>query len=146
MFQTPVMYSVLPIPNPIFAVPRRPQTSVPRLLRPFLQPALDEIQSRTAQLSINPRQYSWAKTHGSSIPNCAFVGGRDLSGEILFVGRAEHEGSITPGELEVSDIAFLWFDISLFCRKSREVSRRLLHRLGWKGTWKVELRNTRRNR
>lgn len=41
--------------------------------------------------------YSWVQAQGSSIPAEAFVGGQDLGGEPMFVGRAEHQGSLTPG-------------------------------------------------
>lgn len=41
--------------------------------------------------------HSWVHTSGRSIPSCAFVGGRDQGGEVLYVGRAEHRGSLSPG-------------------------------------------------
>jgi hypothetical protein len=39
----------------------------------------------------------WVPTSGGSIPEGAFVGGQD-NGEGLFVGRAQHEGALLPGE------------------------------------------------
>jgi hypothetical protein len=48
---------------------------------------------------VSSLQYSWIKTTFDVIPSAAFPGGKDLNGETLFVGRAEHEGSLTPGKV-----------------------------------------------
>jgi len=39
---------------------------------------------------------------GGSVPHNAFPGGQDKSGEILYIGRAMHEGSKIPGKLHPS--------------------------------------------
>jgi hypothetical protein len=45
---------------------------------------------------------SWVTTRGRSIPAGAFIGGKDEGGEVLFVGRAKHQGSLTPGKVQSS--------------------------------------------
>jgi hypothetical protein len=53
----------------------------------------------SATPAVSTPQYSWVKTNFDSIPSAAFPGGRDLNGDTLYVGRAEHEGSLTPGKV-----------------------------------------------
>lgn len=42
-------------------------------------------------------QFSWVETEGSVIPAGALVGGRDVGGRPLYIGRACHDNGLTPG-------------------------------------------------
>lgn len=46
----------------------------------------------------------WVPTSGSQVPPGAFVGGKCENGETLYIGRAHHNGSLTPGK--VSSLRF----------------------------------------
>jgi Protein of unknown function (DUF3421) len=46
--------------------------------------------------------WSWIRTEGDLIPPGAFAAGRDLDGETLYVARAPHLGSLTPGKVNRS--------------------------------------------
>lgn len=39
----------------------------------------------------------WVKFFDGKLPNEAHVGGRE-NGEPIYIGRAKHEGSLTPGK------------------------------------------------
>lgn len=41
----------------------------------------------------------WIPSSGGSVPPNAVVGGKDVNGEPIYVIRARHEGSLTPGKL-----------------------------------------------
>jgi hypothetical protein len=43
------------------------------------------------------RSFSWVAAAGGSIPSGALFGGRDLNNVELYVGRAHHNGALTPG-------------------------------------------------
>ncbi|XP_046959401.1 uncharacterized protein LOC124529628 isoform X1 [Vanessa cardui] len=45
---------------------------------------------------------NWVPTSGSNIPPGAFPGGESEDGEPLFIGRVNHEGSITTGKVQQS--------------------------------------------
>ncbi|XP_047533078.1 C3 and PZP-like alpha-2-macroglobulin domain-containing protein 8 isoform X2 [Vanessa atalanta] len=45
---------------------------------------------------------NWVPTNGSNIPPGAFPGGESEDGEPLFIGRVNHEGSITTGKVQQS--------------------------------------------
>lgn len=67
-------------------------------MRSFFDLFLDPPSASTYRSNfIYTPQYSWVRTSGKSISSCAFVGGRDKGGDLLYVGRAEHSGSLTPG-------------------------------------------------
>lgn len=44
----------------------------------------------------------WVPTEGDNIPEGALKGGFSETGEILYVGRAEHEGRMIPGKVAPS--------------------------------------------
>jgi hypothetical protein len=68
------------------------QDSIPRVASEKRQ-----VPSATTELL-----WSWVRTEGGSIPPGAFAAGRDLDGETLYVGRAPHLGSLTPGKVSRS--------------------------------------------
>ena len=41
----------------------------------------------------------WVPCNNGTVPPTAVVGGHDVSGEQLFVARANHEGAVIPGKL-----------------------------------------------
>lgn len=43
----------------------------------------------------------WVPTSGANVPPGAFPGGESEDGEPLFVGRVNHEGSLTVGKVPV---------------------------------------------
>ena len=45
---------------------------------------------------------NWVRTSGSNVPPGAFPGGQSEDGEPLFVGRVNHEGSLTTGKVQQS--------------------------------------------
>ncbi|XP_026474975.1 uncharacterized protein LOC113378634 isoform X1 [Ctenocephalides felis] len=45
---------------------------------------------------------TWVATQGANIPDGALPAGETEDGEPLFVGRAEHEGTVTVGKVQVS--------------------------------------------
>lgn len=45
---------------------------------------------------------SWIPTSGDAIPGSAVPGGETEEGEPLFIGRANHEGTITVGKVQPS--------------------------------------------
>lgn len=45
---------------------------------------------------------TWVPVTGSSIPPNAVPAGENSDGEPLFVGRANHEGTLTPGKVQVN--------------------------------------------
>lgn len=44
----------------------------------------------------------WVPVSGNQIPQGAFVGGQTESGEMLYVGRAHHEGTLTTGKVSLN--------------------------------------------
>ena len=45
---------------------------------------------------------NWIRTNGSNVPPGAFPGGESEDGEPLFIGRVNHEGSLTTGKVQQS--------------------------------------------
>lgn len=45
---------------------------------------------------------SWIPSAHGHIPSNAVVGGRTSSGEPLYIGRANYNGSLTPGKIQTS--------------------------------------------
>ncbi|XP_047022434.1 uncharacterized protein LOC124631846 isoform X1 [Helicoverpa zea] len=45
---------------------------------------------------------NWVRTNGSNVPPGAFPGGQSEDGEPLYVGRVNHEGSLTTGKVQQS--------------------------------------------
>lgn len=78
-----------------FQPPYAPQAGFPGA-QPSFQPNLYATQSFSPSYNQGP-QYSWVESDANSIPQRAFAGGRDLDGETLYVGRADHRGALTPG-------------------------------------------------
>lgn len=97
----------VPARVPLHSVIQRPPTQQVPPLHSVIQVA----STRTGFVAAQPvpipnrapvQQVSWVKMRGYSIPAGAFVGGRDSGGEFLYVGRAEHQKSLTPGEQKSS--------------------------------------------
>ncbi|XP_033188930.1 uncharacterized protein LOC117156210 isoform X3 [Bombus vancouverensis nearcticus] len=47
--------------------------------------------------------FCWCDANGGIIPPGAVEGGKDISGEPLYVGRAYHEGALLPGKVKPGD-------------------------------------------
>ncbi|XP_068981979.1 uncharacterized protein [Bombus flavifrons] len=47
--------------------------------------------------------FCWCEATGGIIPPGAVEGGKDISGEPLYVGRAYHEGALLPGKVKPGD-------------------------------------------
>lgn len=47
--------------------------------------------------------FCWCEATGGIIPPGAVEGGKDISGESLYVGRAYHEGALLPGKVKPGD-------------------------------------------
>lgn len=45
------------------------------------------------------RDVKWKKEKNGKVPRDAFVGGRTPTGEVLYIGRGSHNGSITIGKV-----------------------------------------------
>lgn len=45
---------------------------------------------------------NWVRTNGSNVPPGAFTAGQTEDGEPLYVGRVNHEGSLTTGKVQQS--------------------------------------------
>ncbi|CAG0916305.1 unnamed protein product [Notodromas monacha] len=65
----------------------------------------EEIPKHSYQVLTNPCGCSlvWTKAEGGDFPTGAVMGGRAGDGEALFVGRAEHEGSVCLGKIHPSN-------------------------------------------
>lgn len=60
-----------------------------------------EIPVHNYEILCNGNVHWIPSSHGQAHPN-AVQGGRTSSGEILYVGRAHHQGSVTPGKIHPS--------------------------------------------
>lgn len=68
-----------------------------------LQPAAPgPLQPQTPAVQQTTQRPSWVRAGGNSVPAGAFAGGHDLNDEVLYVGRAEHMNSLTPGKVNLS--------------------------------------------
>lgn len=47
----------------------------------------------------DPQRVRWVENGNGSTPPNAIPGGRTSSGETLYIGRAKHQGSLTPGKV-----------------------------------------------
>jgi co-chaperonin GroES (HSP10) len=53
-------------------------------------------------LVVPAESVSWVATTGANVPEKAIPGGISEDGEVLYVGRASHEGTVTVGKVQVS--------------------------------------------
>lgn len=60
-----------------------------------------ELPVTSYEILCNGNVHWIPSSHGQAHPN-AVHGGRTSSGETLFVGRAHHQGSVTPGKIHPS--------------------------------------------
>ena len=81
-----------------FQPPYAPQPDV----QTNFQPNLFAAQSFSPSYNPGP-QFSWVMSNASTISQRAFAAGRDLDGETLYVGRADHRGSLTPGKIKTKN-------------------------------------------
>lgn len=66
--------------------------------------------------------FTWVQASDGNVPHHAVVGGRTSSGENLFIGRASHNGVLTPGKVHrVSKCMFLAYGWKEYTYTSYEV-------------------------
>jgi len=53
-------------------------------------------------LVVPAESVSWVATTGANVPEKAIPGGISEDGEVLYIGRASHEGTVTVGKVQVS--------------------------------------------
>jgi hypothetical protein len=66
----------------------------------------------------------WKKAHGGDLKKRAIVGGRTVTGEPLYIGRAEHAGSLVIGKIHPSHgVLYFSFDGKEFNSHDYEILR-----------------------
>ncbi|KAJ8675072.1 hypothetical protein QAD02_010858 [Eretmocerus hayati] len=114
VMSTPTAAAARIIPTPHQYQPYNPSQTYPQPpsqvteLYPPLQPSAPAIvvpsqflpSNSSSSVSCNDAGYKWVRrSAGEPLPHGAVVGGRDVDGAQIYVGRAEHEGDIVPAKI-----------------------------------------------
>lgn len=61
-----------------------------------------EFSLECFEVLVNNNSYTWVASSNGNVPPNAVTGGQTSSGEALYVGRATHNGLVTPGKIHPS--------------------------------------------
>jgi len=62
----------------------------------------EEVGVADYEVLTNPGAYEWISASGTDIPGNAEEGGKTADGEVLYIGRASHEGALPIGKVHPS--------------------------------------------